>query len=144
MKMKRSKITKWFYLAFGFLSLGLGTVGIFLPVLPTTPFYLLTAFCFSRGSKRWDRWFRGTKLYKRHLEEFITTRAMTWKSKILIFAFAATMMTISAVMVNKLPMTIAIACLLLFQLYYFIFRIKTIRSIAKRNGQIEIDGQIDG
>lgn len=40
----------------GFLSLALGAVGIFLPLLPTVPFVLLAAYCFSRGSRRWERW----------------------------------------------------------------------------------------
>jgi uncharacterized protein len=40
----------------GLLALGTGIVGIFLPLLPTTPFVLLAAFCFSRGSSRAERW----------------------------------------------------------------------------------------
>jgi uncharacterized membrane protein YbaN (DUF454 family) len=40
----------------GALSLLTGFVGIFLPLLPTTPFVLLAAFCFSRGSARWEAW----------------------------------------------------------------------------------------
>jgi hypothetical protein len=45
-----------FWLGAGALSLLTGIVGIFLPLLPTTPFVLLAAFCFSRGSARWEAW----------------------------------------------------------------------------------------
>ena len=40
----------------GALALATGIVGIFLPLLPTTPFVLLAAFCFSRGSARLEAW----------------------------------------------------------------------------------------
>lgn len=44
------------YLAAGFLAFGTGIVGVFVPLLPTVPFLILAAFCFGRGSPRFERW----------------------------------------------------------------------------------------
>ncbi|MEF2070159.1 YbaN family protein [Consotaella aegiceratis] len=44
------------WLSLGWMALGAGIVGIALPLLPTTPFLILSAFAFSRGSPRLERW----------------------------------------------------------------------------------------
>ena len=58
---------KILYLALGILGLGLGALGVVLPLLPAFPFLMLAAFCFGRSSEKLDRWFKGTKLYKNKL-----------------------------------------------------------------------------
>ena len=52
----RPRWQRGLWLLAGAVSLATGIVGIFLPLLPTTPFVLLAAFCFSRGSQRCETW----------------------------------------------------------------------------------------
>ena len=59
------------FLIIGCICLGLGTVGIFLPILPTVPFYMATVFCFSQSSQKLHDWFIGTELYKKHLKSLL-------------------------------------------------------------------------
>ena len=56
---RRTQAPTWqraLWLAAGVLAVITGIVGIVLPVLPTTPFVIVAAFCFARGSPRWERW----------------------------------------------------------------------------------------
>ena len=117
---------KILYIALGFIFFALGAVGVFIPVLPTTPFLLAASFFFAKGSQRFNRWFLSTKLYKNHLESFVATRSMTLKTKICLLAFASTMLLIAFFMMSNLYGRIFILCLIAFKYYYFVFRIKTI------------------
>ena len=128
-----NKIKKQLYILVGFIALGLGGLGAVLPILPTTPFLLLALFCFSRGSERWNNWFRGTKLYKKHLESFVQKRAMTMKQKAAILLFADIMLAFPLVIIDKLLVRIMIILVLLAKYYYFIIKIRTIQPREEGN-----------
>ena len=73
-------LKKAFFVALGCISLALGTIGIALPILPTVPFYLLTAFCFANSSERLHTWSTHTTVYKKYIGSYFRRRGM-------IFAF---------------------------------------------------------
>lgn len=119
------KLIKFFYILIGFFSMGLGILGIFLPVLPTVPFLLLSSFCFAKGSKRFHNWFTNTNIYKKHLENFDKNRTMTLKSKIGLLLFSSTMMAYPIIKLQNLHIKIFLILLVIFKYYFFIFKIKT-------------------
>ena len=123
-----SKIKKGLYISVGLLCVVLGAIGVILPILPTTPFLILASACFVRGSDKFDKWFKGTKLYKNNLESFVNNRSMTMKTKVRILLFADIMLLFPLVIIDSLIMKFVLVFIILFKLYYFMFRIKTIKA----------------
>lgn len=114
------------YLLLAFVFLGIGALGVALPILPTTPFLLLASFFFARGSKRFNDWFLSTKLYEKYLEDFVRTRSMTLKNKLSILIPVSALLILTFILVDNLHARIAIASVFLLKYYYFFFHIETI------------------
>lgn len=122
---------KIIYISLGLLFVGIGAVGAFVPILPTTPFLLLASFFFSKGSEKFEKWFRQTKLYKNYLEEFLKNRSMKLGTKIKLLSLATSVLLFSGYLVKIVLFRIFIAIVIIYLYYYFIFRIKTIANESK-------------
>lgn len=88
------KFVKYTWIIIGLIFFAIGTIGAFLPILPTFPFYIVTLFCFARSSEKLHTWFVGTKLYKNNLEKIVNRKGLLLKQKLkIIFFFTLTMGT---------------------------------------------------
>ena len=119
---------KLLWLMIGIVSMVLGAIGVVLPVLPTTPFLLLASFCFAKGSDRFHKWFIGTKLYKKHLESFVTSRSMTLKTKLCILLPASAMLILAMLAMYNIYGRVFIVFLIIFKYIYFFTRIETVKA----------------
>ena len=122
------KLKKIVFVIIGCIGVGLGALGVVLPILPTVPFLLLAAFCFARSSERLNNWFIGTKLYKNNLESYVKGEGMTRKTKIKIMVTVTVLMTIGFIMMDQVLVgRIVLACVWVFHILYFVFGVKTIK-----------------
>ncbi len=116
---------KILYIMIGCISLGLGIIGVILPILPTVPFVLLAAFCFAKSSERLDSWFKNTKLYR----ENNIKNGMTKQVKIRIMCSVTLLMSIGFIMMGLKDIVIGNIVLLIvwiFHMVYFTFGVRTV------------------
>ncbi|RSJ60809.1 YbaN family protein [Streptococcus gordonii] len=106
------------YFLVGLVSLGLGVVGILLPILPTTPFLLLSIACFSRSSKRFENWLYHTKMYQIYVADFRETGSIAKERKKKIIVSIYILMGISIFFAPLLLVKIGLFSLTIFITYY--------------------------
>ena len=89
-----SRLVRAVFLVLGTLFVVIGVIGIVVPVLPTTPFLLLAAACYARGSQRSHAWLLANPAFGPLIREWQQHRAIPWRTK--IYAIALMSATLAA------------------------------------------------
>jgi len=109
---------RFLLLSLGWLAIVLGTLGIVLPLLPTTPFVLLAAWCFARSSPRFHHWLLWRSPFGRYLRHWQRHRAMPPGAKgqailLIVITFAFSLWLVKLLWL-RLLLLVLLAILLLF------------------------------
>jgi uncharacterized protein len=82
---------RWFWIGAGFFFVALGFIGAFLPVMPSTVFFIIAAWCFARGSERWLNWLLALPTVGPLVRDYRDGKGMSARAK----AIAVSMLTIA-------------------------------------------------
>lgn len=123
-----------FLLACAWISLALGCIGVFVPVLPTTPLVLLATFLFAKSSPRLHAWICGTRVYAAYVEPFQKRGGIPLRRKLHILGLSYAVMGISAFFVRKPLVWAILATVAAFLLWLMCVRIPTV----EEDGALEV------
>lgn len=121
-----SHMKKYIYIFLGTLSLLIGILGIFLPVLPTAPLLMLSCYLYSKSSTHFHNKLTSSKVYRKYAKDFVEHRQLSLGRKVFLLSFASTMLLFPLFILNG-AWKLVILGLYLYLYYYFIFKIKTIK-----------------
>lgn len=114
---------KAFFVSCGSLSLGLGIIGIILPLLPTTPFLLLSAACYAKSSERLYHWLLENKYFGSYIKNYRAGKGIPLKAK--ITAVSVLWLSLSFTIVFVVPLVAVKILLALIGAYFTGFILET-------------------
>lgn len=112
--------------AVGCVAVVLAVLGIFLPLLPTTPFLLLASACFVRGSERMHRWLLNNRLFGKYLENIEQRRGMPLRAKLLALALMWPSLLYSMYLAGR-PLVTALLLMTGAGVTVFILKMRTLK-----------------
>jgi uncharacterized protein len=143
--MKKSAICRGLLVAAGILAISVGTIGIFVPLLPTTPFLLLAAACFIRSSDRLYAWLIHHRWFGSYIRNYRENHAITLQSKIVSLTLLWGMIGYSAVFVADVWWLRALLGIIAVGVTIHLLRLKTLtREMLKKQAEAATTEAVPG
>ena len=124
-----NRLIRYLLIILGTISLVIGVIGIFIPVLPTTPFLLMAAACYMRSSTRFYNWLLNNRLFGNYIRNYIEGRGMPLSTKIYTLLFLWVTIGFSIFLANQ---NMVVIIILLLVATGVTIHILSIRSKMKR------------
>lgn len=119
-------IKKYIFITVGIVSLILGIIGIVLPVLPTTPFLLLSAYLFSKSSDKFYNFIINNRVFGKYIQDYREQKGITLKNKIIVITFLVVTIGISLFKVSSVHLQIFLVVVLL-SVSFHIVKLRTLK-----------------
>ncbi len=119
-------VSRYVLIGLGSIFLGLGVLGVFLPVLPTTPFVLLAGACYARSSERLHQWLLNSRVLGPSIREWDENRSIGRPAKITAILMIVASFSFTVYLMEELALRIGLAALGI-GLVVFLLMIRTSR-----------------
>lgn len=121
----KNPITRWLWLTAGFIFVGLGGIGMLLPVMPTTIFFICAAACFARSSPRFERWVLNLPHIGPMVRDYRSGLGMPRRAKIIAISTIAVVITLSSLAIPSWTGRLAAYGVALIGIVYIGLRVPT-------------------
>lgn len=127
LNISANPVYRFVMLVSGILLTGIGILGIFLPLLPATIFFLLAAWCYARSSESFYNWLHNNKLFGKYLTNYRKEKGMNVKSKVFTIIFLWTGILYSAFYATEILYVKFLLILIAIGVTWHILAINTIK-----------------
>ena len=124
--MTKNPVLRWLLIISGILSMIVAIIGIFLPLVPTTPLLLLAAACFAKSSDRFYKWLVNNRYLGSFIRNYRDRKGVHFKIKAGALTFMWAVMLYTALFVIKILIIKIILIIIAIAVTIHLFRIKTL------------------
>jgi uncharacterized protein len=126
--LHRSRLIRTLLIALGSVSVGLAVLGIFLPILPTTPFLLLAAWCYARSSRRFYVWLMTHRIWGKYLRDYTSGKGVPLRLKMWTLTLLWAAIFVSAFLVVEKTWVRVLLIVIACGVSIHILRIRTMKN----------------